>query len=201
MRMMAILLTKRRATAGSGIKAWYALALTCAILFAWTVPAQSYWLPWTTERDKIDRRLNEIWEAFVAKDRKKLQFMVVGRGARNFIDQELTAINQLGIESVKCRITKLSIANYDWAFVEFERTDTLKSGGELKNRFMKAMRKINNDWKLITNVRKKDRPGKRFQRLGGNKVTASVKKRKEQAPGRMDPRLQFFQPEEGGDEQ
>lgn len=158
-----------------------AFALACVMLFGWTVPAWSYWLPWATEENKISRRLNEIWDALIAKDRTKLKYYVIGAGAKNFIEQEMDVIKQLGIKSIECRVTNLRLANHEWAFVEFEKTDTLVKGGELKNRYMRAMRKIDNDWRLITNIRKRDRPGQRFERLHKNQqnqVTATVKNRK-----------------------
>lgn len=201
MTMIAIWQTERRTATGGCSRSWIPIAVACAILFVHALPSDAYWLPWTTERDKIDRRLNEIWEAIVAKDRHKLKFMVVGLGAKNFIDREISVIEQLGIESVECRVTNVRISNYDWAFVVFEKVDTLKSGGELKNEYMKAMRRVDGDWRLLTNVRKRDRPGKRHERLSGNGVTAEVKKRDDATAGRLPPLQQVFQPEEGEEEE
>ncbi len=201
MRIIPHWLKNRRPGIAADPKTWCALGLALVIFFGCTLPVHAWWLPWATEGDRISRRLNEIWAAIVAKDRKKLQFLIVGTGAKNFIDQEIAIIDQLGIESVTCQVTNLDAASDDWAFVVFDRTDKLKSGGEIKHSYMKAMKLINNDWKLLTNLRKRDRPGKRYERQNESRTSAEVKQPNNVSASQMAAEQLLFQQEPSGEEE
>ncbi|MEW6114957.1 MAG: hypothetical protein AB1664_22700, partial [Thermodesulfobacteriota bacterium] len=71
------------------------LALLVALLLA--APTVAVSLPWTSEKDRIEKRLNEIWQALLKNDQYRLRAYVLGPGEDAFINQELDVIKRFGI--------------------------------------------------------------------------------------------------------
>ncbi len=133
------------------------LILTVAVVSFGSLKAHALWLPWATDKDKIEKRLGEIWAALIARDRQLLKRIIVGDGVEQFIDHELDQIQTLKIKKYESKVNSVQIdrASGSFAFVDFERTGTTEDGKKIVSRFFKAFKKVGEDWKLMTGAERK----------------------------------------------
>jgi hypothetical protein len=118
----------------------------CAIQWPWT----------TTHKDLIRQRLTDIWQAILENDKAALKQYVMGFGTQTFIAQERRFIQTMGIKSYDLKVRSIQFdTNKHFAFVDFDRIGTTNNGSTMSHRFLKTFKRIGNDWKLLTNVRKK----------------------------------------------
>ncbi len=135
-----------------------ALAVLLILGLTWGVsPAPGVWLPWATDKDKIVKSLNEIWTALLAGNRAAAMAYLMGPAAPHFIDQEMARIRMLKIKEYECRVGNVTFdpVSKVFAFVDLEKIATLENGKQVKDRSLKTMRKVGDDWKLLVRVRKK----------------------------------------------
>ncbi|MEJ2718888.1 MAG: hypothetical protein P8182_17450 [Deltaproteobacteria bacterium] len=147
------------------------------------VPAAfGLWLPWAKEEDKISKKLNDIWSALVNKDQRALKQYLSGNGAQAFIDQEEQVIKTFKIKGYQCTVKRVQFdpSTKKWAFVEFERIGSTEDGKEKKDRLLRVMKKVGNQWKLLTDVKRRGVEGVRVERKQG---TVGADKNKSQSAG------------------
>jgi hypothetical protein len=136
------------------------LALLVALLLA--APTVAVSLPWTSEKDRIEKRLNEIWQALLKNDQNRLRAYVLGPGEDAFINQELDVIKRFGITDYECKALNVSLDPVygQMAWVEVELIATLDSGENTSRRGLRVLKKIGREWKLIAQVgRKRSKTG------------------------------------------
>ncbi len=131
----------------------FPLCLTLCLLVG-AIPTFGYWLPWAKEQDKITRRLNEIWAALIDNDRHSLRGYLTGNAVEPFIDQERAYVESFKIKQYGCKVEKIDIDKVrgEFAWVELVRNATQEGGSQITDRFLKVMKKVGNDWKLLTNT-------------------------------------------------
>ncbi|MFZ5867324.1 MAG: hypothetical protein ACOYXY_15680 [Thermodesulfobacteriota bacterium] len=131
------------------------LALLVALLLA--APTVAVSLPWTSEKDRIEKRLNEIWQALLKNDQYRLRAYVLGPGEDAFINQELDVIKRFGITDYECKALNVSLDPVygQMAWVEVELIATLDDGESTSRRGLRVLKKIGGEWKLIAQVGKK----------------------------------------------
>ena len=133
------------------------LSLATMVFLAGLSPAWAVWLPWEMDKTSIEKRLNEIWHSLLTNDRLALKQYLFGFAVNAFVAQEQSLIQTLGVKSFEFRVHSVQFDNIgkSFAFVDFERISTLKDGHTMSNRFLKVFKRVNNDWKLMVNARKK----------------------------------------------
>jgi len=131
------------------------LALLVALLLA--APTGAVSLPWTSEKDRIEKRLNEIWQALLRNDQNRLRAYVLGPGEDAFINQELDVIKRFGITDYECKALNVSLDPVygQMAWVEVELIATLDDGENTSRRGLRVLKKVDGDWKLIAQIGKK----------------------------------------------
>jgi hypothetical protein len=124
------------------------------------------WLPWASEEDKIGKKLNDIWTALLHKDQRALRQYLSGNGAQAFIDQERQEIKTFKIKGYRCTVKRVQFdpSAKKWAFVEFERIGSTEDGTEKTDRFLRVMKKVGREWKLLTDIRRRGDDGVRRER-------------------------------------
>jgi hypothetical protein len=145
------------------------VALSLVAIISGAPAAYGLWLPWASEQDKIGKKLNDIWSALVNKDERALRQYLSGKGAQAFIDQEQQLIKTFKITGYHCTVKRVQFdpSAKKWAFVEFERTGSTEGGTEKTDRLLRVMKKEGNEWKLLTDVkRRKDRRARQQRRQG-----------------------------------
>lgn len=135
-------------------------ALVCLLLVGFlpavTTPALGLWLPWTTERDKIQKIASDVWDALVKNDLTTVNAYVAGDGADNFIKQEISLIKSLKIEDYECYVRnfQLDTVTGERALVVIEKVATQENGRQVKRMDMSVFRKIGGQWKIVMEKRK-----------------------------------------------
>jgi len=144
--------------------------LTCNVLVGLlllvvTTPAAGLWLPWTTERDRIQKIANDLWDALVKNDMTTVSAYVAGDGAENFIKQEMNLIKTLKIEDYECHVRnfQLDAVTGARALVVIEKIATQENGRQVKRMDMSVFRKIGGQWKMVMEKRKKRRSLEDFE--------------------------------------
>jgi len=150
------------------------IVAVCLALVGTALPSFGLWLPWAKEGDKIAKRLNEIWAAVLLEDRKTLRMYVLGDSAQAFIDQEIAHAKNTKVKSYTSRVQKTTVDQVlgQFAWVEVERTATYADGNTRTERFLRVLKKVDQDWKLIVDV-PKDR--KQKEKAPGS-TTSAVEK-------------------------
>ncbi|MBI4965159.1 MAG: hypothetical protein HY913_17930 [Desulfomonile tiedjei] len=124
-------------------------------------PVFALWLPWATEESKVAKVVADVCQATVNNDQRFLAENVVGNGAKAFIDQEIAAVQSLGVKKYHCRIQRVTILPPDnnWAIVEFDKVATLGSGEEFANKAFSILGKADGAWKITIGVGDKMKAG------------------------------------------
>ncbi len=141
-------------SASSSTAARFAVVVIVLCVISWTGPAFGLWLPWASERDKIDRRLNEIWSALINKDDWYLGQYITGSRTATFVEDERKVIKAQRIEEVKIRVNNVRFdpRTGRMAFVVFKKTVVREDGKEISETFMRVMKKDGGEWRLITDA-------------------------------------------------
>lgn len=131
------------------------VALLAVLWLAAPAVVESF--PWTSEKDRIEKRLNQIWQALLRNDQKWLRGFVLGPGEDAFVNQELDVIKRLGITGYECKAINVSLDNVTghMAWVDVELIATLDDGQRSSRRGLRVLKKVGGEWKLIAVVRKK----------------------------------------------
>jgi hypothetical protein len=143
--------------------------LTLLVILAGVGPTWALWMPWATEENKISKRIEDIWAAFMVKDVKTLEKYVTGNAAKPFIDQELEQIRVLKVKSYKCRVSSVRFdgPKREFAFVDLEKVATMEDGREVVNRVWLVLRKIDKEWKLLADAGKRRKGGRKPGSVAG----------------------------------
>ncbi len=146
------------AARAGGRALWGAVTLVLFAVFTVTPsgPAFGLWLPWSTAEQQIEKRSQDIFQALLRKDRKMLQYYVVGKNRDQFIAVELSQIRRRNIRDYDCEVRKATVDNVrgEYAWVDLKCTATLGNGQEFSRRLWKVFRKVGNDWKLYVHYSK-----------------------------------------------
>ena len=136
--------------------------MSCLLLIGFlvmftTAPCNAIKWPWnTSHEDLIKQRLNDIWQAILENDGSALKKFVMGFGTKAFVAQERRFIETMSVTSYDVKVRSIHFdTQKHFAFVDFDRIGTTKNGSTLSHRFLKTFKRVGNDWKLLTNVRKK----------------------------------------------
>ncbi len=135
------------------------IVLLVGLVLVVTTPAAGLWLPWTTERDKIQKIANDVWDALVKNDLSTVSLYVSGDGSENFIKQEMNLIKNLKIEDYECYVRQfqLDAVTGARALVVLEKVATQQNGRQLKRTDMSVFRKIGGQWKIVMEKTRKKR--------------------------------------------
>lgn len=135
---------------------WWPVLLIVGSL-ASAAPAFGLWLPWATEKQKVQKTVDDIWQALIDNNRKVLNGYITGPGRADFIKQERDLIERMKITKYECllRNMRLNTGSGLWAFVEVEKVGFREGGGKFTRRDLTVLQKVRGLWRLVTGFRKK----------------------------------------------
>lgn len=138
----------------SSTAAGFTVAVIVLCVISWTGQAFALWLPWASERQKIERSLNQIWSSLIDKDDYYLGLYITGSRPSTFVEDERKAIKAQRIEEVRIRVKNVRFdpRTGRMAFVVFEKTGVRDDGKEISETFMRVMKKEGGEWRLITDA-------------------------------------------------
>lgn len=150
-------LKKRTPSEPSSVELVSSILVVCAIFVMCAPNVSADWIPWLSTKDLIEKRLNQIHQALLARDVSAVKDLTAGSGKETYIGQELAYINSLGITNYQCVVQQVHVDRIYgiMAYVDFQRNATVRGGSTVSKRLWKVFRRVGNDWKLLAVTKKR----------------------------------------------